>query len=497
MQSLRPCAFITTLAVTAALVTGCGSSTQSSESTASAGTAVPAGALFYADVNLDRGSDAWKQFTAVGQRFPSWQRLTGKLMKKLDDNKSGTTFSTDIQPWLGARAAIALTGISADGPSYVVYAASTDDEAAKNAEKRDKTVTPDGEYKGYTQFREKRGYSAVGNGAVLLANDEATLHAAIDAREGNADSLADDPKFTASLDALPADSLARGWLNAPKVAQLTSLASLGGLGSGINGGQIQQVAKALDKIDSASFAVWATDGGYHTTFRATAKAGSDGGLLDGVTFSSSLSDLVPSDAFGYLAFKAGDKQLANGLGANPALNAFERQTGISIQNDVVPLFNGEGLFYAGPGVPFRGALMLDPSDPKAAKGALTRLVSSLARLNREIRVTDLPDGGQRVELAPGLALFWRQVPGGPLVLGNDEAAGSTPADGLLTSNAYKTFLQKAGVGNGTVSLYLDVPSALSFMPNLPPDARPVGGVAAWSSKSGNTASVDLFVEIKG
>ncbi|MDX6593373.1 MAG: hypothetical protein QOJ13_2569 [Gaiellales bacterium] len=497
MQSLRQCAFITVLAVTAALVTGCGSSTQSSASSASAAEAIPAGALAYADVNLDRDSDAWKQLTDVGARFPGWQRVTDKLVKELDSGESGSTFSKDIEPWLGDRAAIALTGISSDGPSFVVYVASTDDDAAKQTEERDKTVTADGSYKGYTQFKDEDGRVAVGNGAVLFANDEATLHAAIDAREGDVDSLADDATFSAALEALPAGSLVRGWANAPKLAQLTSLASLAELGDSVDAGQIQQIAKGLDKLDSASFALWATDGGYHATFRTKAKAGGDGGILDGVTFSSGLTDLVPSDAFGYLAFKATDKQIGDRLDATPALNAFERQTGISIQNDLVPMFTGESLLYAGPGLPFRGALMLNPSDPKAAKAGLTRFVGALAKLNKDIRIIDLPDGGQRVELAPGMELFWRQVPDGPLVLGNDEAAGSEPAADLLSSAAYQTFMQKAGVGEGTVQFYLDVPSTLSFLPSLPPDARPVGGVAMWSTQSGSTATVNLFVEIKG
>jgi len=111
--------------------------------------------------------------------------------------------------------------------------------------------------------------------------------------------------------------------------------------------------------------------------------------------------------------------------------------------------------------------------------------------------TDLPGGGQQVELSPGFSVFWRQVPGGPLVLGNDQDAGSAPAATLVDSPAYQAFLDKAGVGDGTVNLYLDVPTTLSFLPDLPPDARPVGGVGMWSTKSGNTATTNLFVEIKG
>jgi hypothetical protein len=497
MQSLRQRTFISSLAVAAALATGCGSSAGSSQDTSAAAGAVPAGALAYLDVNVDHGSDAWKQFTAVGERFPSWQRVAGALEKGFNDNEDGATFGQDVAPWLGGQAAVALTGMTADGPRYVVYMASDDDEAAKQAEERKKGNEADGSYKGYDQFVRGDTTTAIGNGAVLVANDEATLHAAIDAREGDADSLADDARFTAALDALPAESFVRGWADASKLGQLTSLASLPGVASGPEAAQLQQLAKALHRINSASFALWATDGGFNARVNVTAKDSSGGGLLDGVTFRSGLSDLVPSDAYGYLAFKGADEQIDAQTKDNAMFRALERQTGISVLNDIVPLFNGEGVLYAGPGLPFRGALMLDPNDPAAARGALTRLVSSIAKLENDVRVTDLPGGGQQVELAPGFSVFWRQVPGGPLVLGNDQDAGSAPAATLVGSPAYQAFLDKAGVGDGTVSLYLDVPATLSFLPDLPPDARPVGGIAVWSSKSGNTATANLFVEIKG
>jgi len=495
MHSLRPRAFATILAVTAVFVTGCGSATQSSQSTGSAADAVPADALAYLDVNLDRGSAAWKQFVTVGERFPGWQHVTDEVAKELAKKDDGQSFRADVEPWLGGQAAVALTGLDEDGVSFVAFVASTDDEAAQQSVAKGKDTTADGEYKSYSQFRDKDGYTAVGNGALLFANDEATLHTAIDAREGTVDSLADDATFTAALDALPGDSLARGWANTAKLAQLASLASLPGVTDGPQALQIQQFAEGLGKIQSATFALWATDGGFNARINVTAKDASDG-LLDGVTFSSSLSDLVPSDAFGFLAFKSNGQQFEQQL-ENPAFTMIERQTGISIADDIVPLFTGEGVLYAGPGLPFRGALMLDPANPEAAKGALTRLVGSFAKLDGSIRVTELPGGGQQVELAPGFALFWRQVPGGPLVLGNDDAAGAAPASALLDSPAYRSLLEKAGVGDGTVSFYLDVPSTLSFLPELPADARPVGGIALWSTKSGNTASTNLFVEIKG
>ena len=142
---------------------------------------MPSGTLFYADVNLDQGSSAWKQFTAVGQRFPGWQELAGKVVKGLNDTgqTSGSfTFKDDVQPWLGGSAAIGVTSLDASGGSahYVAFVASSDDGKAKDAVAKD--AKPDGDYNGYALYADKKGNgeAAVGDGAVLVSDDSQTLH---------------------------------------------------------------------------------------------------------------------------------------------------------------------------------------------------------------------------------------------------------------------------------------------------------------------------------
>jgi hypothetical protein len=73
----------------ALLTAGCGNTSSSSTDPSQGASAMPASTLFYADVNLDQGSSAWKQFTVVGQRFPGWKELTGQIVKSL--NSTGQT----------------------------------------------------------------------------------------------------------------------------------------------------------------------------------------------------------------------------------------------------------------------------------------------------------------------------------------------------------------------------------------------------------------------
>src|SRR5207302_4665897 len=134
-------------------------------------------------------------------------------------------------------------------------------------------------------------------------------------------------------------SIVRGWVNTPKLAELAGLASLGGgLTAAGSGAQVQQLATMLRSVQSLSFAAWATDGGYHLTFRGTLAPGADSSLFP-ASQPSSLTGLVPADAFAYLAFgNAGSylQQAFDNAGASgPALKQFQLQTGISVKDDLI------------------------------------------------------------------------------------------------------------------------------------------------------------------
>src|SRR5262249_59276230 len=127
-------------------VAACGSAPQTRGAGASPAEAVPADALFYVDVNLDRESPAWKQFAAVGKRFPAWQHLVNRIVDGMNHGGSSTsnvsldmgpttTFKGDIEPWLGGSAGFAVTSLDAGSGSahWIGFVASTDDAKAKAA----------------------------------------------------------------------------------------------------------------------------------------------------------------------------------------------------------------------------------------------------------------------------------------------------------------------------------------------------------------------------
>jgi hypothetical protein len=489
---------------------GCGSSTKAASSSSSPAAAVPAGALLYADINLDHGSTAWQQFATVSKRFPGWQRLVDTTVRSFDDSSDGTSYEKDIAPWLGDSAGIALTSVDVNGgkPSFVAFVDSKDDAKAKSAVEG-KNTHSDGEYNGYSQYRSTTsgGEIGIGDGAVILASDTQTLHDAIDVRAGKADSLADDSNFSAAMANLPKDSLVRGYADPGKLAQLASLAQLSGQ-AGPSSQQLANLTKALGSLDSASFSMFASSGGYNSVFHVHVKDGADPGLFGSQSMPAlSLTSLVPADAFLFLGSKFSTpdgftKSFSRGLGSGGSLQLkqFEQLTGLSIERDIAPLFSGELLLYAAPGLPARGALLLKPADPAAAAAGLERLTAFAAHAQPGLRVKPLGGGrqGQSIEISPGFTFTWERTADGLITIGNDTAAGSKPGAPLLESAGYTSLLGEAQVPAGAnVLAFVSVPGLLQLVPTtVDPNLRPLGGIIEWGSRDGNDISLGVFVEVK-
>jgi hypothetical protein len=259
-------------------------------------------------------------------------------------------------------------------------------------------------------------------------------------------------------------------------------------------------------MDSASLAMFASPGGYNTVVHLHVKDGADPGLYGAQsTPNLTLTSLVPNDAFLFLgsvlpadAFTKAFKGF-NSSGSGQ-LNQLEQMTGLSVQRDIAPLFSGELLLYAAPGLPARGALLLKPNDPEAAATGLRHLVDFAVRTQPGLRVHDLTGGrvGQSLELSPGFTFTWERKPGGVIAIGNDPAAGTEPGQSLVDSPAYTSLLAKAGVPDGaTVGGYVSIPGILSLVPTeVDPNLRPLGGVLDWSLRDGSDISMGVFVEVK-
>ena len=371
----RPKAFAA-LAAFGLIAAGCGGSS-SSGSAGAAGTdglgaqAAPASSIAFFDVNIDRGSAGWKQLLALGARFPSWPKLITQLNTSLNSvGSNGSSFNRDIEPWLGGEASVAVTGVTVGGTSgggsaqFVVYVQSTDDGKLETALTSGGEAVKGTAYSGYDTFTSKDGktFAAVHDGALLVSNSETTLHQAIDVRGGTGDQLANATSYKDALAALPKDNSAIGYVDGAQLATLGQLATSQASSRGVQAGGVSPQAlnsfsSQLKGVRALAFAATPEDLGLRFRFAELLAKDAPATLTDVKEFTPTLESSVSGDSYVYLGFQdLGPmlKQALTSLGTSQAqltqtFSALQTQTGISFDDDLVPLLSGEHAITVGPG----------------------------------------------------------------------------------------------------------------------------------------------------
>jgi hypothetical protein len=518
------------LAAVGLLAAGCGGSSGGG-SAGAAGTdglgaqAAPATSIAFFDVNIDRGSDSWKQVLALGARFPSWPKLVTQIQTSMNSvGSDGVSFNRDIEPWLGGEASVAVTGVTVGGGAgsgsaqFVAYVQSTDDTKLEAALAKGGEAVKTAPYEGYDQFTNKDGDAFIGvhDGGLLVSNSEATLHQAIDARSGKADQLANVAAYKDALAALPKDNMAVGYVDGAQLATLAQLATAQASSRGVQAGgvspkSLDSLTTQLKGVRALAFALTPEDQGVRFRFAELLSNDAPATLTDVKQFSPSLEANVPSDAYLYLGFQDLGPTLKNALtslGQSQAkltqtFSALQAQTGISFDNDLVPLLSGEHAIYAGPGLPFSAALLLKPADASAGEATMRKITAALTKQGG-VAFTDA-NGGQTTQLS-GIAAGWRRA-GDLLAVSNDPKAGDAVSSSLADDANWQAFEKTVGVPDKvTALLYVDVGRLLGLAKTFTGSSSAsdqealdnlghVGRVAAYGTVDGTTVSADLFVEI--
>ena len=270
---------------------------------------------------------------------------------------------------------------------------------------------------------------------------------------------------------------------------------------------LQQMSKALSQVRSASFALWATDSGYRASAQIATVPGSSGSIAKAFSTSSTLQRYVPAGSLFMLdggggSGAAGYQQMFGQPGASAQLNQIQKLTGISVENDILPLLTGELAAYAEPGQPGEPptvALLLKPASAKSGQTALHDLFTHVARLERgRVHLVTDPGGTGQSLLVAGspLSIGWKQW-GGVFTVGNDTTLPGTDSP-LVGSPAWNALLSAAGApADAHISLYAQIGPALKLFPIEANDnLTHLGGVLAWSTVAGNQVSANLFVQVK-
>ena len=298
---------VLSFALSGVLLTGCaGAKSGETGQIPESASLAPADALAYATVTTDEGSEQWQKAASLLERVPGLRDgLTSSVASGLRDQ--GVDWSADVRPALGPELVVVAT---ADKQPIILV--QPQDEAKLEA-LLDKTDT--------TYVRGTvDDWEAVAQSQGALAAYRAAL------RSGTLDGVA---RFTDGFEALPADSLARVWLDTARLSK-----ELGQV--------VEQASSEVDLgLDWLAASLSARDDGLLLTLAMRTPGEGD------TRYEPELFADIPADAVAALSF-GGTQGLLDRVQGNVPVDELSKQverfTGVPLER-LVDSLRGEGALY--------------------------------------------------------------------------------------------------------------------------------------------------------
>lgn len=217
---------------------------------------VPSDALAYVNVSLDGSRSPVRQALAVTGRFPDDPLATGAVLTRLDAILSGgrpsVDFSTEVKPWLGNEAGVALLNTpTATAGSLIVLAVS--DRARAQSFLRRSGARPHGSYRGTALETYPTGAEFAFVHGFLVLGQDASVRSAIDVAGQATPSLSSSAVYRKAAASEPSGRVLDAYVSTAGVRRL--LSPQGGL-VGAVGNLLYQPA-----LQGVAFAVSPTAGG--------------------------------------------------------------------------------------------------------------------------------------------------------------------------------------------------------------------------------------------
>lgn len=190
---------------------------------------VPADALAYVNVSLDAGRSAVRQALLVATRFPDYPLAAGVVQSRLAAILGGgrsADYTTQIAPWLGAEAALALLNTTT-ATAGTLTVLDVRDHARAAAFVRGHGATARGSYRGTALLAYPTGSELAFISHYLVLGQDASVRAAIDVAAGKTASLAGASVFRRATSDQPADRVLEAYASLAGVRRL--LAPQGGI----------------------------------------------------------------------------------------------------------------------------------------------------------------------------------------------------------------------------------------------------------------------------
>lgn len=428
---------------------------------------VPASAAVFVSVDTDFDSDQWQAAEALINRFPGGADAFQSIFEAA--GREGLDLETDIKPAFGPETDIAILDLSGDLQSTenapLVLLTKPKDAAKFEA------LLARGE--------DQAVFEVVEDGWYLVADNQAIIDQ-FRADAGTAP-LADDAAYKAATESLSGGSFARLYVNGATVtqafteqlgAQLGDNPLLGGLNP----------ATGSAKLISAAVSLSATDQGVRVEGNVKTE-----GAPAVLNYAAELPTLAPSGAIVFASFsnlRSGLEQLLDLVSKQEPdfaqqLGQLELALGLSVQNDVLPLFEGEEALSVRAGAPIPEiTLFLSPPDPQKGVAVLDQMASlgALAGAGSEggssFSATSIDIGGvpaKKLDFGESFSLYYAVV-GKNLVLTTAESgiAGlAGEASHLVDDPLFQEAKQAAGLPDESLGfVYVNVQEALTLVQGL-------------------------------
>ena len=375
-----------------AVSAGCGAPAGSGDTDPAA--LAPTDAPLYGEIVVDPEGEQEEAVDALLARFPELgdpaERIPELIDEAFAEQDSSLTYSEDIEPWLGDRIGLFVSGYSggeeADGALVV---ATTDEETARSALEQDLNEAEQRSYDGvdYLYDPEDDAVAGIVDG-FLVAGSEPGFQAAVDAAAG--EGLVDSERFSAALDQAEGDPLATLYFDTAAFVDIA--------------------AESDPTFDAQAGALFQAISPSDPTV-ATLTAEEDALVIDSSQSGLPVSTLgagaaivseLPDDA--WLAFGApevGDtaSEVLDALeeGGGPSrdtiASGLEAQTGLDLDRDLLGWMGDLGVFVRGTALlDLGGAVVIETTDP-AASGRALQAVERLLRADGEVTVGAPSVGG--------------------------------------------------------------------------------------------------------
>ena len=493
MRSLAGFAASLLVALAAA---GCGGGTGAGAG-GDAAAVVPAGTAIYVSGDTDFEGEQWQAAADLVDRFPDGRRALDELLAKLE-SEEGIDFEQDVKPALGPEVAFALLNLPTEGdPAVVVLTQPADEQKLQALLEKGEDPTVSEQVEGWTVISDQQGsidlFKDMRDDGVLADTDG--FHDAMDGLDASLVS------FYMSGEALNEAARSDPSFDESQVEGLVPGGKFPSIGAVVraeeNGARIQGQALFADDVEGSAFA--------------------------SPSFDASLPDEIPSGVLAYVGVNDLEKPLSafrdTLAQADPTfesqLGQLEGTIGVSLEEDLGPLFAGESAVYVRRGglIP-EVTLVTRVDDEQQAVATLDDLVEGIRPFVPvgDVRRVDIEGVEAReVPIEGPVSIFYAAFDGKLVV--SSARSGVADLQGaqehFSDQESFQDAKEAAGMPDETTGFfYVDLEETISLIlgyvgaaaADVPPEVQantePLKSLVAWGTADGRRASFDLFVGVE-